>query len=84
MVTVRFMALTGAFKETKREDFADLGAATKAVTEYATAAGFVNVKKVDDEEDFGVRWTAKTPGGRAGRNVAFGDVGFGFDGEVVA
>lgn len=84
MVTVRFMTLTGRFAEAKRADYADLGAAEEAVKAYAANAGFTGVKRVDDEEDAGVRFTAKTPGGRAGRNVAFVDVGFGFDGEDVA
>lgn len=71
MIEVRFFTLSGKFTVAKKEKFPSLTEATKAVAEYASAAGFTNVKLVDGEAEFdSVRWTARTPKGRGGRNVA--------------
>lgn len=79
MVTVRFMALTGAFRTVRTEEFPSMTEATAAVVAYATAGGYTNVQRRDDEaDDMSVRFTARTPKGRAGRNVAFAD----HDGEL--
>lgn len=43
--------------------------ALRVVKEYCEPHGFTNVKCIDDDD--GWRFTAKTPGGRSGRNVAF-------------
>ena len=75
-VTVSFMTLSGAFATAKKESFESEAAALAAVRAYAEAAGFSNVKTVDDPDDpCGYRITARTPGGRGGRNVAFVDPG---------
>jgi hypothetical protein len=77
-VEVRFMSLTAdatgrsEFREVGRATFPTSMAATAAVKLHAELAGFTNVKLVDDDDE-SLRWTATTPGGRAGRNVAFGD-----------
>ena len=75
-VTVRFMTLSGPIKTVKTEHFASESDALVAVKAYAEAQGFANVKSVPDADDpyaGGFRFTARTPGGRSGRNVAFGD-----------
>lgn len=66
---VRFMTLTGAFQVAKREVFPSHAAAEAAIRAYAAEGGFSNVKAIDDDED--ERFTARTPGGRAGRNIAY-------------
>jgi len=71
MIEVQFYALTGKFHPAKTELFPALSAATEAVKAYAEAGGYTGVRFVDGPEDE-FRWTAKAPGGRAGRNVAFG------------
>jgi hypothetical protein len=74
MIEVRFMSLVGKFTTVKTEQFPTISAAIATVTTYAEAGGYSNVKLVDDGEDpDSWRVTAKTPGGRGGRNVAFLD-----------
>lgn len=69
---VRFMTLTGAFTFAGVEKtYPDTKSALAAVTEYASAGGYTNVKIVRDVDS--IRFTARTPGGRSGRNIAFGD-----------
>jgi hypothetical protein len=75
MITVRFYTLVGKFAVTKTEDFTSEKDALAAVKAYAEAAGFSGVKIVEDGDFDGVRFTAKTPGGRGGRNVAAADYG---------
>jgi hypothetical protein len=65
------MSLVGQFAAVKEETFATFGEAQAAVEAHATSGGFTLGRIVDDED--GVRFTATTPGGRAGRNIAFGD-----------
>ena len=72
---VRFMALSGPFKTVKTATYPSTKEATAAIEAYAAESGFTCVKAVDDGDDFSIRWTAKTPGGRSGRNIAFGDWG---------
>jgi hypothetical protein len=72
-IIVRFMTLSGKFAVSKTENFASMPEATKAVEAYAASHGFTNVKLVDDGEFDSQRFTARTPGGRGGRNVAFAD-----------
>ncbi len=78
-LAVRFMTLSGAFETARTETFPSLAAATAAVAAYAAAAGYGNVRVIDSEDD-GYRFTARTPEGRSGRNVAFAD--YDFDGEA--
>ncbi len=73
MVSVNFMALSGPFKVVKTENFPDNVSALAAVKKYAEAAGFTQIKTADNDGD-GWRYTARTPNGRHGRNVAFGEV----------
>jgi hypothetical protein len=69
MFEVRFMTLSGSFAAVKTERFADMTVALTAVKAYVEPAGFRGVKIVDDTDS--IRFTATTPGGRGGRNVAF-------------
>jgi hypothetical protein len=87
MFKVRFMALTGKFTTVRTESYATHVEAIEAVRVYATTAGYQSVREVDDYDGKGkrhvqgpfygslgmdeVRVTATTPGGRAGRSVAF-------------
>ena len=73
-LAVRFMSLQVAAALTEREEtFDTMDEARAAVEAHASAHGFTRVKLVDGRDMDGVRFTATTPGGRAGRNVAFGD-----------
>jgi len=74
MVEVQFMALTGPPKRVKTERFTNTKEAIKAVQAYAEPHGFSNIKLVDGDDPYdGFRITGKTPGGRNGRNIAYGD-----------
>lgn len=76
LIEVRFVTLSGKFADVKTETFETKAQALAAVKEYAESAGYSNVKIVEDDGDCysdGCRFTATTPGGRKGRNVAFGD-----------
>ena len=70
---VCFMSLTGKFTRVKTETFPTLADAETAVRAYVAAAGFRGMKRIEDNEYDGYRFTATTPGGRGGRNVAFVD-----------
>ena len=75
-LTVRFYSLVGSSVKTVRTaEFATEAAALQAVTEYATATGFTNVRTVEGEDGYSLRYTATTPNGRPGRNIAGADVG---------
>jgi hypothetical protein len=73
MVNVQFASLSGKFKTIRRETFATSALALAAVKQHAEGSGYANVQVVDDCGDGSIRYTARTPGGRGGRNVAFGD-----------
>lgn len=72
-LNVRFATLEGKFAIAKRETFPTSKAALDAILAYAEAAGYKNVKEVDDFGDETMRYTADPPEGRKGRNVAFAD-----------
>jgi hypothetical protein len=69
MVKVQFVTLEGKFAFAEKREFADMKSAEKAIVAYAAAGGYTKVKPVEDEDS--IRYTATTPQGRAGRNVAF-------------
>ena len=74
-VNIKFMSLTGKFETIREQTFEGPNCsndALDAVIAHAKAGGYSNVKVVSGEDD-GWRYTARTPGGRGGRNVAFGD-----------
>jgi len=74
MVNIQFVALSGPPKTIRSEVFQSPTEALAAVKAYAEAGGFTKVKLAQDDDPYdGWRYTATTPGGRAGRNVAFGD-----------
>lgn len=76
-IFISFMSLKGKFETVKEQQFPTLASALEAVEKYATENGFSNVKVIHDV-DYSVRFTARTPGGRNGRNIAFGDFDFDF------
>lgn len=69
---VRFMTLSGPFRELRREVHRDFAAASLAVEQHAEQSGYTGVAFVDEGFDEH-RWTAQTPGGRGGRNIAYGE-----------
>lgn len=73
MLHVTFYSLTGDFKSVRQESFNTEAEALAAAKAHAEPAGYTNVKIVLDTDGFTLRFTARTPGGRAGRNVAIGD-----------
>lgn len=83
-ISVRFMSLTGKFTCVREETFANEAAALVAIKAHAEGAGFTNVQTVADDDPTSIRFTARTPGGRGGRNVAFGDLCDPQDGAPVA
>ena len=68
-IHVRFMTLTGKFRTTREADFSDVGQALEAIKQHASSAGFTDVKAELDSDDW--RYTARTPNGRHGRNIAY-------------
>jgi hypothetical protein len=72
MFKIRFASLVGKFTITHVQEFATKVEALAAITAHATAAGYTNVKEVMDDMD-SIRFTARTPRGRGGRNIAFCD-----------
>ncbi len=73
-IAVRFMTLAGPFTTLRTESFATLTGAGAAVVAHAQSGGFSNVARVEEDDPGSYRFTARTPGGRGGRNVAFADV----------
>jgi hypothetical protein len=73
-IEVQFFSLVPPFARVKTEVFADEKAALAAVKAYAEPQGYTNVRLVEgDDPCEGFRYTGRTPGGRSGRNIAFGD-----------
>lgn len=74
LLSVQFYSLEGKFcRVGEPKVFASEAEALVAVRAYAEAGGYTNVRVADDAGDDGVRFVARTPGGRSGRNVAQGD-----------
>ncbi len=71
---VRFASLSGPMSFVRTEEFPSRATALAAVTAHATSGGLSDVKDLDEEDGYSVRFTARTAGGRAGRNVAFADI----------
>jgi hypothetical protein len=73
VIVVRYYSLSGTFRTLHKASFPDRVAALDAVRSYVEPAGFTNVREADDGPDAEpgeYRYTARTPGGRAGRVVA--------------
>lgn len=69
---VRFMSLTGKFACVREESFETTDEAMAAVRAHCEPHGYSNVRLVDDEsDDFEMRVTARTPGGRGGEMWLF-------------
>lgn len=73
-VEVRFMTLGSEFKLASKKSFASREEAIAEIGQYARDNGFKNVKEILGEEAdyyYSARFTATTPNGRAGRNIAY-------------
>lgn len=81
MHTLNLMSVSGPFRVVKSVNVPDRAQAKIVVEAYATEHGFHSVKAVDDL-DYSIRFTATTPGGRPGRNLAFLNVGY--EGDEIA
>jgi len=66
---VRLFSLSGKFKIIGNEKVATLDEAKSIVLQHAESARFSRVTYIDDD-DYSIRCTATTVGGRAGRNIA--------------
>jgi hypothetical protein len=74
---VQLMTLEGGFNVASTVVCETMDQAMDAVQMHIAAQGFTNLKRVDDMDS--IRFTARTPGGRNGRNVAFADFEFNDD-----
>lgn len=80
-MTVRFFSLAAAdIAVVRTEQYPNAAAALSAVKSHADSGGYTTVRVVDGEDE-GLRYTATTPGGRAGRNIAAADFGYNGDTE---
>jgi hypothetical protein len=68
---VQFANASGPLKILREEVFGTMSAARAAVEAHAATLGCTNVRVVEDVDS--LRFTARTPGGRGGRNIAFAD-----------
>lgn len=71
MMTLRLMTTTGAFKTVFTHEVDTVTEARALVEAHAAANNMTNVKYEGDIDN--ARFTATTPGGRRGRNIAFLD-----------
>lgn len=79
-LTIKFMALSGPFKTVREQSFETTTEAMAAVVAHAQSGGYTDVKRLEDADSW--RFTARTPGGRSGRNIAFMDLDFNPDEEA--
>lgn len=70
-VKAKFMSTSGKFRVLQEHEFPNTQAAFEAVKAHYIKEGFSDFKLVDDQNYDSLRVTAKTPGGRHGRNVGF-------------
>lgn len=73
IISVRYLNLKGPLKLLRTEEFDTANDALAAVKRYAEQHGFTDVVIKDDDNPSSFRYTATTPGGRKGRNIAFAD-----------
>lgn len=66
---LRLYSLDGNFKIVSTVEISTEMEARTIVEKHIAGSGYWNLKVVDDE-DYSLRFTATTPAGRAGRNVA--------------
>lgn len=74
MYTLRLMSLTSSGKLERTEQHENLEEVRAAVEGHAAAGGFTKVKAHEDDGWHGLRYSATTPAGRAGRNIAYADI----------
>ena len=73
MTTVRFMTLTGKYTTLREQDYPTKAEAVAAIEAHAASGSYSKVKPVEDYDGYMTRYTATTPGGRGGRNIAYID-----------
>lgn len=74
MISLQLFSLDGPFRVVRTVVVADSQAALEAAKAHAEPAGYTRVAIVEDcQAEDCLRITGRTPGGRAGRNVAMGD-----------
>jgi hypothetical protein len=66
---LRLYSLDGNFKVIQTIEVGTICEAREIVEKHIDGTGYKNLKTVDDT-DYSMRYTATTPNGRAGRNVA--------------
>lgn len=73
-MVIQLLSLSGTPKHVRVVTCATKTDVLVVVKEYVEPAGFRDIKIVEENDPYdGFRVTATTPGGRHGRNVAFGD-----------
>lgn len=74
MLTVKLMSLDAPFRLLSQHECEDMPAVRATVAAHAERGGFSAVREVPDADS--IRFTARTPGGRHGRNIAYLDLYF--------
>jgi len=78
---VRLMTLEGPFKIDRKVTCETPEECRRVIESYITSNGYSDLKEVPNDDPGCYRFTAKSPGGRYGRNVAFlDDMGGDFTG----
>lgn len=72
MIFLRLATLTGTFALGEPQTVTSEVEARKLVEKHAASGGFTHVALIQ-EDICSARYTARTPGGRGGRNIAFID-----------
>lgn len=73
MLHITFYSLAGKFAAIRQASFGTLAEAWSAVEQHIEGSGYTQLRTMMDADDYTLRYTATTPGGRRGRNVAICD-----------
>jgi len=72
MIVLRLMTLSGRYAMASESKYQSIDDARARVEAWALGGGYsLPVKMVPDDDPGTWRFTAKTPGGRSGRNIAY-------------
>lgn len=71
-IHLKLMTLTGRFETQLEIELATMAEVRETVRQHIAQSGYTNLKEIDDADS--IRFTARTPGGRGGRNVAYADL----------
>jgi hypothetical protein len=71
MLHLILMTLSGKFEKLIEFELETMAEVRATVEQHAASGGYTNVKPVEDVDS--IRFTARTPGGRGGRNIAYVD-----------